>query len=280
MPTRDTAWTPSRLWLAGMGRALALLMPPWSKMRLRFGIRMLLCPVDLTRYCEFPPVLDQVPESGVVIDVSSPRLLPWLAARPGRNLVAAGDLSPRAAVEARMYGRMAPLVFDARCLPFADGVADLVTAVSSVEHIPGPGDSEAMAGIGRVLRPGGRAAVSVPVGAADRDHFQDEDPYGIRSRAGEGKVFFGHVYTRDSLHSRLVIPSGLRLDRLLVFERMPPGWYEESYLPRIRKPVSWGTLMTKPIDPLLARRHLRTVTDDRPVSEGVAVLLLSKPRHP
>ncbi len=45
-------------------------------------------------------------------------------------------------------------------LPFADGSADLVTAFDVLEHLAD--DAAAVAELGRVLRPGGSAVVSVP----------------------------------------------------------------------------------------------------------------------
>ncbi len=54
---------------------------------------------------------------------------------------------------------------DATRLSFADGSVDLVTAVSTIEHIPGDGDIRAMAEFARVLRPGGRVVVTVPTDA-------------------------------------------------------------------------------------------------------------------
>ena len=49
---------------------------------------------------------------------------------------------------------------DARCLPFATGSFDVVTAMDVVEHIDN--DKAAMSEILRVLKPGGRVFVTVP----------------------------------------------------------------------------------------------------------------------
>jgi len=55
---------------------------------------------------------------------------------------------------------------DATRLSFADGSVDFVTVVSTIEHIPGDGDSRSMAEFARVLRPGGRVVVTVPTAPA------------------------------------------------------------------------------------------------------------------
>ena len=51
---------------------------------------------------------------------------------------------------------------DATALSFADNSLDFVSAISTIEHIPGDGDSRSMAEFVRVLRPGGRIAITVP----------------------------------------------------------------------------------------------------------------------
>lgn len=51
---------------------------------------------------------------------------------------------------------------DATRLSFNDSSLDFVSAISTIEHIPGDGDSRAMAEFKRVLRPGGRVVVTVP----------------------------------------------------------------------------------------------------------------------
>ena len=51
---------------------------------------------------------------------------------------------------------------DATQLSFNDSWLDFISVVSTIEHIPGDGDSRAMAEFERVLRPGGRVVVTVP----------------------------------------------------------------------------------------------------------------------
>jgi SAM-dependent methyltransferase len=57
-------------------------------------------------------------------------------------------------------GRLRSVVADARHLPFADGEFDVVIAAEVLEHIHD--DRAAIAELGRVLRPGGVLAVTVP----------------------------------------------------------------------------------------------------------------------
>jgi SAM-dependent methyltransferase len=100
------------------------------------------------------------------------------AYRRGARVIAADlDLGELAAVggmfEAmRAEGEVPPsagsaaLAADATNLPFADGSFDVIIAAEILEHVPK--DGAAMAEIARVLRPGGRVAVTVPAWLPER----------------------------------------------------------------------------------------------------------------
>jgi SAM-dependent methyltransferase len=64
----------------------------------------------------------------------------------------------RGAMEARFFIQPE----DATRLSFPDTSIDLISAISTIEHIPGDGDTRSMAEFARVLRPGGRLVVTVP----------------------------------------------------------------------------------------------------------------------
>jgi SAM-dependent methyltransferase len=72
----------------------------------------------------------------------------------------------RAEGEAAPPAGAAAVAADATRLPFPDGAFDAVIAAEILEHVPG--DAAAMAEIGRVLRPGGTAAVTVPAWLPER----------------------------------------------------------------------------------------------------------------
>jgi len=58
--------------------------------------------------------------------------------------------------------RQSPVVADVRALPFADGVFDLIISTSTLDHFEDASDIDiAFAEIGRVLRPGGRAVITL-----------------------------------------------------------------------------------------------------------------------
>jgi len=71
---------------------------------------------------------------------------------------------------------------DATNLSFAENSLDLVTVISTIEHIPGDGDSRAMAEFARVLRPGGRVVVTVPTSPTYRESDSTFYYYGFERR--------------------------------------------------------------------------------------------------
>ncbi|GLY16435.1 class I SAM-dependent methyltransferase [Kineosporia rhizophila] len=79
--------------------------------------------------------------------------------------------------------RTAPVVGDLRTLPFPDASFDRVIASEVMEHIED--DASAVAELARVLKPGGRAAITVPRWLPERICWALSDEY----HANEG----GHV---------------------------------------------------------------------------------------
>ena len=93
---------------------------------------------------------------------------------------------------------------DATALNMEGETFDKVVSVSVMEHISGDGDRRAMAEIGRVLKLGGAAIITVPYAPS----FQFEE-------AGQ----FGHMrhYDAVGINERLIEPSGLSPADILYF---------------------------------------------------------------
>jgi SAM-dependent methyltransferase len=93
-------------------------------------------------------------------------------------------------------GSLRTAVADARCLPFEDAAFDVVIAAEVLEHIPD--DAGAIAELSRVLRPGGRLAVTVP------RWWPEKVCWALSSEYHE--VPGGHIriYRRDELVARLL----------------------------------------------------------------------------
>lgn len=71
---------------------------------------------------------------------------------------------------------------DATSLNFGDNTVNVITVISTIEHIPGDGDSKAMAEFQRVLRPGGRVVVTVPTSPTYRESDSTYYYYGFERR--------------------------------------------------------------------------------------------------
>jgi ubiquinone/menaquinone biosynthesis C-methylase UbiE len=119
----------------------------------------------LARLGELPPactVLDVGCSTGHLLEdlhrnVPHARLI-------GVDLVANGLRKAHATIpQARL------LQADACALPLADGSVDAVVSANLLEHVPD--DVRALAEIFRVLRPGGRAVVVIPLGPGNYDYY-------------------------------------------------------------------------------------------------------------
>lgn len=209
------------------------------------------------------------------------------ALRRGADVVAADlDAEALSAVES-MAGAMAAegqvpasasfsaVSADARRLPFGGGSFDRVVASETLEHITE--DYAAMAEIARVLRPGGRAVVTVPrwwpeavCWALSREYHSNEG---------------GHVriYKRPQLTRRLV-DSGLRVDGVEHAHALhSPYWWikcavgprrDEALLPRLyHRFLVWDMTARPPVTRLLERAL-------NPVLGKSVVVYLDKPAEP
>jgi len=100
-------------------------------------------------------------------------------------------------------------VQDCSNLSYPDCFFDRVYSISSIEHFRGDnmdGDIIAMKQIGRILRPGGLAVISVPFTAHYRENIDTKNYIGNFSR----------YYNKEHLKSRLIKPSGLTLKNMKI----------------------------------------------------------------
>ncbi len=111
----------------------------------------------------------------------------------------------------KVTGRIPDVTFktdDATCLSLPPDSVDTVIAVSSIEHMfskSGHGDQMAIESIARVLKPGGLAAVTVPMSNGEPFH---ETPKGDKRFAGPYRL-----YTPETLQERLLSHPQLEIVR-------------------------------------------------------------------
>ncbi|MDP8257393.1 MAG: methyltransferase domain-containing protein [Candidatus Alcyoniella australis] len=96
---------------------------------------------------------------------------------------------------------------DARELPFESGRFDRVLCVSTLEHTIPFEDSVIAKEIGRVLAPGGLAVITVPFNHGEHIEFND----------AHGEEYLQRHYNEYSLRERILTPTGLHMERALIF---------------------------------------------------------------
>jgi len=150
---------------------------------------------------------------------------------------------------------------DARRLPFPDQSADAVTAVSTIEHVRSShGDRVAVQEIARVLRPGGRAWLTVPFRAAGSMIELD----------AELRHFQWH-YSPDTLRSSLLGPSGLTERRRVLYGEHLPFY---NLTRKIPSPLVW---LVRPWATLLSACLLHPTDNEQHAS--ASLLELERPRQ-
>ncbi len=161
---------------------------------------------------------------------------------------------------------------DALSLPFADGEFDRVVASEVLEHIPA--DTDAIAELARVLRPGGTMAVTVPRWLPEKVCWALSDAY--------HEVEGGHVriYTGDELVAKLVGAGLVYEGRDHAHGLHSPYWWikcavgvdrdQHPLVKAYHRVLVWD-IMKKPLATRLAERALN------PLIGKSLVLYLRKP---
>jgi SAM-dependent methyltransferase len=192
----------------------------------------------------------------LAVGAGDERIAFWLANRAGRvvatDIYGGGAFAGREA-EASMLrdpashapfpyreDRLEVRAADARELPFEDRSFDVIYSLSSIEHFGLPADvARAAAEMGRVLRPGGHAAVATdcfvrrhPLDAAPVDFAVRLATLGRRyRRAGpRRRAVLGEVFTARELERLIVQPSGLRLIQPLDRRLSPESWVNLTWI--------------------------------------------------
>ncbi len=273
-PTRHLYWFSVRLGL----RSLSL---PHK----RAALARLLNPLSYPRGMEFAVTLRglRLPPKGRVLDIGSPKtLFLWLASHTSLTIHATdimesfieptGGLLSRLGLSEAVGVRLYLERQDAHNLTYPDELFDAVYSVSVVEHIPEDGDSTALREIGRVLRPGGRASLTVPFAAGSyRETWVRRDVFERHRQPGE-RIFFQRRYDPEALEERLVQPSGLRLESLTYFGEpwLPFDRFWNALPLTVRLPLAWA----QPLFEHALLRELPAERMDRAI--GVALTLVKE----
>ena len=192
-------------------------------------------PMDYWRYLEMPLTLwymsqGKVKAGQTLLDIGSPKLLAlYLSVANPKATLIASDISDYFVSDFQEFKSLLGLdnmqvkILDGRYIEFENETIDQVFSVSVLEHIPDDGDSKCMAEIGRVLKQGGLATITLPYTTS----YCEEWLEGIKTywsnhsiESGE-KVFFQRRYAWEEIVRRIIKPSGLRLKSMVLTAESP-----------------------------------------------------------
>jgi ubiquinone/menaquinone biosynthesis C-methylase UbiE len=196
--------------------------------QIKQGLKKLVRPVSYWRTVEYRLVLEEAEFQGGerVLDIGSPKLLSVYISGSFGSIVYATDVDDYFIKEyslIRQFEKISPeklelRVEDARNLSFSNQSIDKVYSISTFEHIPEDGDTQAVREIARVLLEGGKCFISVPFSPSSKEEFIEADKmYWAKHSvaSAEGKVFYQRRYSEQDLFKRLIEPSGLKLEKVL-----------------------------------------------------------------
>lgn len=194
---------------------------------LREAVVRVVVPLDPSRYLELPWALQTLPArpGQRVLDLASPKLLAVALARRGVEVTSV-DALEREVETWRLLAEGEPRarfqVADGRSLPFSDRSFHHAYSLSVLEHIPEPGDEQALGELARVVRPGGSVLVTLPYSSSYREDWVDRPVYADHGPK-EGRYFFQRSYDRARLERLVASVPALELRSLQVV-RMQPNW--------------------------------------------------------
>jgi len=238
-----------------------------------FGVGKLIPKISLSRYVEYPLVYEYLAlqDGHSILDVGTGySIFPlYLAAKHACKVHVTDneeylqDVLRFHAAKIRKLGLEEGVQVivekqDARRLVYPDGAFDRVTCISVIEHIPDAGDSAAMAEIGRVLKHGGRALITVPYAQV------------YEERASSPWVeYFERSYDDKALKERLIGPSGL-VEVARVFFGEKPNSVSRLYNRNVSSVVRTAVQM---LTPLIAPQIMQIGPTPRSTSHGVMLAL-------
>lgn len=193
------------------------------------GLRSLLNPVrsGFNRYIEAPYALNSLKfeKNDRVLDISSPKHIALYIKESCPVDLTSIDIVSDFISDYKKYARNMGLsgisweVRDARKLEYKNDSFDKIYSISVLEHISDDGDILTVREIGRMLKPGGICAITVPFSGTFKEIYKNTSVY---ERDYNGKpVFFSRIYDEQSLEDRLIVPSGLQeVDRIYYCDRI------------------------------------------------------------
>ncbi len=243
---------------------------------LRAALWRIWMPLDVDRVRELPWVASRIlrARSQRVLDIASPKLLAcWLADR-GVEVVATDVWAQEVEDWRRLTGDALRFeTADATRLQYEDASFDAAYSASVIEHIPGDGDTAAMAELARVLKPGGTLALTFPFAREHSDEHVEHDLYGERYTGTP--IFFQRHYSVESVQERLLANGAFTVVEQGIWRKAAV----QEAQGRLRKIVPARFEIGRFLGPLLMVLGARALTDGRvedPGPDNVMRLLLRR----
>jgi SAM-dependent methyltransferase len=216
------AWT--RLYRTSIGLGVRGLSRPGLR---RQAAARIVVPLDPSRYLELPwalEALDARPGQRV-LDLASPKLLAVELARRGVEVTSVDELEREVEIWRRLTAREPRLRFevaDGLALPYEEGSFRHAYSLSVLEHIAEDGDAQALRELARVVRPGGRVAITMPFAQSYREEWRDRPAFVDHGDVG-GRYFFQRWYDEERVDRLVEAAPALELVSREVV-RMRPNW--------------------------------------------------------
>jgi SAM-dependent methyltransferase len=187
---------------------------------LREAVIRVLVPLDPSRYLELPEAKRELAaEVGDrVLDLASPKLLAVQLGREGVHVTSVDAFEDEIERWRRLAADERNVRFeraDGRALPYGDASFDHAYSISVLEHIPAPGDEEALRELARVVKPGGRVVITLPYARTARDEHRKTALYGA-----EG-TFFQRWYDDAALDRLAAAAPAIRLQSRRIVRLQP-----------------------------------------------------------
>ena len=224
-------WLPLyRLSLALGARNAARRGGAWRETAIR-----LLVPIEVDRYLEFSETERALAARAGerVLDLASPKLLAVHLAARGVEVTCVDQFPDEIETWRTIAGHRPGVRFevgDGRALEYPDASFDHAYSVSVLEHIPEPGDEQALAELARVVKPGGRVVLTLPHAREYSEDWRDRPVYLDQGGATE-RHFFARWYDDARLDRLVAAAPGLELVERRFFDWKPSravDWYRRN----------------------------------------------------
>jgi SAM-dependent methyltransferase len=177
----------------------------------RGSYNLMFFPMDSTRYFEFHESWQRL--NGLpfkrYLDVSSPRLLPFMLMR-SHTQAEAEFINPDPSDIRDSERFFSAFNINRRCrfnnltiaeADFAPSSFDLITCLSVLEHIPS--DREAVSRMWSLLKPGGRLVLTVPCMKQQIEQYISHNQYGVLDPGSDGYTFWQRYYDAGTLQETI-----------------------------------------------------------------------------